>query len=137
VRAIAFTLIAFVYLFGLSMYLVDEVAFKHTTIEPRDINGNPIVPRSLVTDVDGKGYFDYVGDEVLNPQQGGTVFDRISQFALTTYSVTWTMLELLSGNYMWNTLGVIGVDPALVFVIKLIWPLFVGFQVMWFLVGRY
>lgn len=123
-------------MFSISVYVVDEVLLTHTTIQPRDLNGNVIVPTALVEQGQQAG-FEGIMNATLNPSQGGTVFDRISQFALTTYSVTWSMLELLSGTFAFNLLFDIGVHPAFVFALKLMFPLFVGFQVMWFLVGRY
>jgi len=133
-RAIAFTIIFFVYIFSVSVYLVDEVLLQHTTLSPVGLDGQPLNPPELVN---AGIAFQEIGDDVLNPSQGGTIFDRISQYALTTYAVTWSMLDLLSGTYAFNILFTLGVNPALVTMIKLLFPMFVAFQVIWFLVGRY
>jgi len=133
-RAIAFTIIFFVYIFSASLYLVDEVLLQHTTFRPLGLDGQPLSPQNLVNE----GIeFQEIGEDVLNPSQGGTIFDRIGQYLLTTYAVIWSMLDLLSGTYAFNVLFTIGVDPAFVTVIKILFPMFVAFQVVWFLVGRY
>jgi len=133
-RAVAFTIIFFIYIFSASLYLVDEVLLQHTTLAPVGLDGQPLSPVNLVN---AGSALQEVGEDVLNPSQGGTIFDRVGQYLLTTYAVIWSMLDLLSGTYAFNVLYTVGVDPALVLVIKVLFPMFVAFQVVWFLVGRY
>lgn len=133
-RAIAFTLIFFVYIFSTSVWLVDQVLLTHTTFSPVGLDGMPLNTSELVNS--GASFQD-IGEAVLNPSQGGTVFDRIGQYLLTTYAVIWEMLDLLSGNYAFNVLHTVGVHPAFVTMLKVLFPMFVAFQVIWFLVGRY
>jgi len=133
-RAVAFTIIFFIYMFSVSAYLIDEVLLQHTTLTPLGLDGTPLNPSNLINDGIA---FQNIGDETLNPSQSGTIYDRISQYLLTTYAVTWNMLDLLSGTYAFNLLYTIVGAPALVVAIKVMFPMFVAFQVIWFLVGRY
>lgn len=133
-RAIAFTIIFFVYIFSTSVWLVDEVLLVHTTFGPVGLDGQPLNSQALVNE---GVTFQEIGEAVLNPSQGGTVFDRVGQYLLTTYAVIWEMLDLLTGNYAFNVLNTVGVHPAFVTMMKVLFPMFVAFQVIWFLVGRY
>jgi len=133
-RAVAFTLISFIYIFSVSVWLVDATILIHTEFTPVSLDGTPIDSHDLVNDAEG---FRQLSEETLNPSQDGNILDRITQYFETGYASVWVVLDLLSGTYAFNILSTIGVPPAFVLALKFIFPMLVASQVIWYVAGRY
>jgi len=133
-RAVAFTAVAFIYIFSVSVWLFDATVLVHTDFAPVGLDGSVIDTAALVND---GNEFGQLSSETLNPAQDGNVFDRISQYFETGYASVWVVLDLLAGTYAFNILTTVGVPGPFVLAIKLIFPMLVASQVIWFVAGRY
>ena len=135
-RAIAFTVMGFVYILSISAYIVDEVILSETDFAPRNLNNQRLDSDTLLGD--DADAFRELGNRTLNAQDGSdTIIDRIGKTLESSYASIWVVLELISGNYAFNVLHEFGVHPAVVAGIKLIMPLLIASQVIWYLAGRY
>ena len=133
-RAVAVTFIAFIYVFSISLYVVDVTILAHTQFGPVGLAGS-IDTASLVTeaDEDMRGLYDVLNFTGVN----ATMLDGIINFVDSGSSAVWIVLSLLSGTYAFDVLAIVGVPSALILAFKLIFPLLVAYQVIWFLTGRY
>ena len=137
-RAITLQMIVFVYMFSTSVWLVDEMILKHTSIEPMGLAGGKLDPAQLETGAgEATNNFEDLRDKALNIEQDGNILDRIGQFAETGYNSVWLVLDLLTGSYFFWVLGAIGVPQPFIQVLIWIFPFFVVSQVIWFVAGRY
>ena len=134
-RAVAFTIIFFVYIFSVSAWLVDVTFFAGTDYVVTNLVGTPLDSHELV--MEGSENIRGLADSTLNPERDGSILDRVGEFANTGFFSVWTILELLSGTYAFNALETIGMPAAFVLALKLIFPCLVAFNVIYFLIGRY
>ena len=134
-RAVAFTVIFFIYIFSASAWLVDVTFFAGTEYQPTSLTGDNIDSMALV--MEGSEDIRELGTNTLNPERDGSILDRVGDFANTGFFSIWTILELLSGTYAFNALEQIGMPAAFVLMLKLIFPTLVAFNVIYLLVGRY
>ena len=134
-RAVAFTFIFFIYIFSISTWLVEVQFFAESDYVVKGLDGMPLDTHNLV--MDGTEDIRGLADSTLNPERDGNILDRVGAFADTGFFSVWTMLELLSGTYAFNVLGTIGLPASFVLALKLIFPILVGFNVLYFLIGRY
>lgn len=120
-RPVAFTIIAFIYIFSVSLWLVDEMVLKQIGMMPIGLQG------------------DYIDTEELLEEN--KQFAELDQFldvdsVVSGYETMLLVLELLGGVYAFNVLTIIGVPDAFIIALKLIFPMLVAFQIIWFIRGR-
>lgn len=134
-RAVAFTVIFFVYIFNVSLWAVDTQFFAGTPNLPSGLTGDELDTRTLV--LNGSENIRSLADDTLNPVRDDNILDRVGEFLTTGYISIWTLLDLLAGTYAFDALETIGVPSVFVLVLKLIFPILVAFNVIYFLIGRY
>lgn len=133
-RSIALTVVSFCYILSISMWVIDETILPHTDFTPRNLAGNPINTAALADNEDIRN----LANATMNARDGGdNIIDRIGQSLEASYAAIWVVLDLVSGTYMFNVLYGIGINPVLVTAMKLIMPLLIASQVIWFVAGRY
>lgn len=134
-RAVALTIISFVYIFSASLWMVDNIFLAPIGIIPVALDGSDLNTAILVNN--GSEGIRSLSEDTLNPSRDGSVLDLVGDFVDTGYISVWTLLDLLTGVHMFNVLETIGVNPFFVLMIKLIYPLLVAVTVIYFLIGRY
>ena len=77
-----------------------------------------------------------VGSATLNPQQNGTVIDRVYNFVEGGQAAMWTLLSLLTGTYMFGFLGLLGINVAFIVVLQLIFGVIVASTIVYYIMGR-
>ena len=134
-RAVAFQVIFFIYIFSASAWVIDVTFFAGTEHQPQNLKGLPLDTQALT--LEGSESIRGLADNTLNPERDGSILDRVGEFAQTGYFSIWTILELLSGTYAFNALEILGLPAAFITFLKLIFPMLVAFNVIYFLIGRY
>ena len=134
-RAVAFQFIFFVYIFGVSAWAVDVGVFEGQAIRAHTISGNLLDTEDLA--IERTEQIRAISNKTLNPSDSGNPVDRITDFATTGYFTAWTMLDLLTGSYLFAALGLLGLPAFFIFMIQLIFPMIVAMTVLFFVLGRY
>lgn len=134
-RAVAFHFVLFVYIFSLSLWMVDEGIFQGSYIRPMSLTGQVLDTEELAIERTEK--IRAIANQTLNPTDSGDPLDRITDFTTTGYVTAWTMLDLLTGSYMFAALGLIGLPSYFIIFLQLLFPILVGFTVLYFVLGRY
>ena len=115
--------------------MVDEGIFDGTQVRPMSLSGQVLDTEDLAIERTEK--IRAIANQTLNPTDSGNPLDRITDFTTTGYVTAWTMLDLLTGSYMFAALGLIGLPSYFVFFLQLLFPILVGFTVLYFVLGRY
>ena len=134
-RAVAFHFVLFTYIFSLSLWMVDTGIFADTQIRPMTLSGQILDTEDLAIERTEK--FRSIANQTLNPSDGGDALDRITEFTSTGYVTAWTLLDLLTGSYMFAALALIGLPSYFVFFLQMLFPPLVAFTVLFFVLGRY
>ena len=101
----------------------------------RGIGGQALDTDALLQ-TDGARQIAEIGNRTANPINNGSIIDRISGAVAGGATSTWTLLELLTGTYAFNTLEFIGVHPNFITMLKLIFPLVVAVTIVYYITGR-
>lgn len=138
-RAIAFQIICFIYIFSTSVFIVDETILQYTTIKPMSVTGEELNVSQLMSGgSDGaENPFTTIREDSLNLERDGNIFDRITDFASSGYNAVWLVLEVLSGSYGFWVMHAVGVPAVFIYVFQVMFGIFVVAQVIWYVTGRY
>lgn len=127
---------AFVYIWSISLWFVDVTFFaEDPVLAARGIGGQALDTDALL-EADGARQIAELGNRTANPINNGSIIDRISGAVAGGATSTWTLLELLSGTYAFNTLEFIGVHPNFITMLKLIFPMVVAVTIVYYITGR-
>lgn len=122
----ALMIIMFMYCssFGLltAQYIIGDVA--HETLHAPD--GTPILPeiRGLI-DIDTVNEVTYnitTGAYTPVDQGNDTAFyDKVETFSTAAANIAWLMVQLFSGTFIFNVLGLFGIPPVLITCISILY----------------
>ena len=136
VRPVGITIVAFVYIWSLSLWFVDITFFaEDPTVQARTLTGAPL-DTALIIEGDTPTAMREVGSKVANPANNGSIVDRIADTVAGGAISTWTLLELLSGTYAFSVLETVGLDANFVTMLKLIFPLIAAMTIVFYVTGR-
>lgn len=127
---------AFVYIWSISLWFVDITFFEEDPVLAARGVGGQVLDTSALLNQDGARQIAEIGNATANPINNGSIIDRITGAVAGGATSTWTLLELLSGTYAFNTLELVGVDSNFITVLKLIFPLIVAVTIVYYITGR-
>ena len=133
-RPIAFHIVFFVWIFSACAWLTDVMIFDGQ-IAPYTLTGQVLDTSGLLLGDDAQTIRN-IGDATLNPSNADGILERVAQYTETGYFSAWVLLEVLSGDYLFTTLAALGLPEAFRTFLTFLFPMFVGFNVIYLLVGR-
>lgn len=135
-RPIGITWVGFVYVFSLGLFLADAVILSPNGMAVSPMAGDASAADLLSFINSNSDEIAEVGSATLNPQQNGTVIDRVYNFVEGGQAAMWTLLSLLTGTYMFGFLGLLGINVAFIVVLQLIFGVIVASTIVYYIMGR-
>ena len=135
-RPIGITWVGFVYVFSLGLFLADAVILSPVGMTIAPLAGDATGAELISFIQDNSDEIANVGNSTLNPQQGDSVIDRVTQFIEGGQAAMWTLLSLLTGSYMFGFLGLIGIHSTFIIVLQLIFGVIVASTIVYYIMGR-
>lgn len=134
-RPIGVVIVGFFYLLSAGYYLADTVILTPAGIDVDNLRGEDFDARGTFENISGNSTA--VFDRATARSAGGAdTFDRVLGFSYDGFEAVWTMFTLLTGNYHFVVLGMLGVHPALIGVLQAIMALIVVRTLIYYILGR-
>ena len=129
-------MVVFVYIWSLSLWFVDATIFaEDPLLAARGLGGEPLNTGALL-EGDIPERMKNIGSDTANVVNNGSIIDRIGQTAAGGVVSTWTIIELMTGTYAFDTLRLIGLPGEFVVILQLIFPVIVAVTIVFYITGR-
>ena len=132
-RPIGVVMIGFFYLLSGGYFIADVILFTPLGLEVDGLTGVELDTAQIVRDGNFTAQFDRA-TEITNTE--ANIFDQVLGASFQGFEAVWSIFTLLTGQYFWNVLAMLGVHGAVIAVLQGIFALIVVRTVIYFILGR-
>ena len=135
-RPVGVVILGFAYLMSMGYYVAEQVYLIPLGIDGQNLDGVDIDAARFTSD--SSAPFEAASERhASRGGAGGTdTFDQVLGFSFDGFQAVWTILGLMTGSYFLQVLGLVGVPPALEYVLTLIMAFISVRTLIYFILGR-